>query len=483
MATGETAAGQDAFLYEQIEREVADMIASGALEPGDRVPSLRRMSRQSGVSLATVMQAYLQLERKGLLEARPKSGFYVRRRSRPEPALPRSAIAARAPRRVNFVDTVSAVFAAAVEPGVVSLAVADPSPELLPVKGLTRALTRVAHQSGEAGLQYCFQPGNDDFRRQIALRYAELGCAVSPDEVLVTAGATEALALALQCVAKPGDVIAVESPAYFLVLRLIEQLGMLALEIHTESEHGIDLESLEQALEREPVRAVVTVANFHNPLGSLMPDEKKRSLVELVTRHRVPLIDDDIYGDLSFGDVRPAPLRRFDRDGMVLTCASFSKTLAPGYRIGWLLPGRFGVEAGHWKQTMTGATHTLSQLAVAEYLRTGSYDRHLRRARRVYRQQVERTRYAIAEHFPDGTRVSRPSGGFVLWVELPRGIDSEVLFRRCLERGVSITPGPLFSPTGRFRNYIRVCCGLPWAQEVERALRAVGEEASSLLVG
>lgn len=471
----------DAFLYERVEAEVAEMIASGALVAGDRVPSLRRMCRQTGVSLATVMQAYLQLERKGLIEARPKSGFYVRRRRFAEPDLPRSSRVARAPRRIRFADTVGAVFAAAAEPGVVSLAVADPSPELLPVKGLTRALTRVAHQQGEIGLQYCFQPGNDDFRRQVSLRYAELGCAVAPDEVLVTVGATEALALALQSVAKRGDVIAVESPAYFLVLRLIEQLGMLALEIRTEPDHGIDLASLEQALAREPVRAVVTVANFHNPLGSLMPDDKKRALVELLARCQVPLIDDDIYGDLAFGDVRPTPLTRFDRDGMVLTCASFSKTLAPGYRIGWLLPGRFASAAAHWKQTMTGATHTLSQLAVAEYLRTGSYDRHLRKVRRVYRQQVERMRYAIAEHFPDGTRVSRPSGGFVLWVELPRGVDSETLFRRCLERGVSVTPGPLFSPTGKFRNYIRVCCGLPWTEEVERAVGTVGEQAGALL--
>lgn len=468
------------YLYEQVEAQVEGMIASGALVPGDRVPSLRRMSRQAGVSLATVSQAYIELERKGLVEARPKSGFYVRRRSVREPALPRSARPAREPRRVQCADALDSILAAAQEPGIVSLGVANPSPDLLPAKALTRALTRVAQRDRSAGLEYCFQPGAEDLRRQVALRYADLGCAVSPDDVLITTGATEALALALKSVAGPGDVVAVESPAYFLTLRLIEQLGMLALEIRTDPGTGIELGSLARALGRERVRAVVTVSDFHNPLGSLMPDAKKRALVEMLAQRQIPLVDDDVYGDLSFTDVRPTPVTRFDRDGLVLACSSFSKTLAPGYRVGWLLPGRYRERAAHWKQSMTGASPTLTQLALAEFLRAGNYDRHLRRIRRVYREQVERMRYAIAQRFPEGTRVSRPGGGFFLWVELPRGVDGEVLFRRCLERGVSVTPGTLFSPTREFRNYIRVCCGRPWTEEVERALDTVAAVARSL---
>jgi DNA-binding transcriptional MocR family regulator len=465
---------EEAFLYEQLEQRVRAMIEAGVLRPGERAPSLRRLSKQERVSLATAMQAYMALERKGYLESRPRSGFYVRTRPATAGVVPRPRKPRAMPQKVKLGDMVGTIFALNNQPGIVSLGIANPSPELLPVKGLVRATTQVANRHRLASLEYSLHLGAEELRRQIALRVAELGCAVSPDEVLVTTGATEALAVALHAVARPGDVIAVESPAYFLVLQLIERLGMFALEVQTDAAAGMRLEALEEALESVDVKAVIAVPNFHNPLGSLMPEENKRRLVELLAERGVALIEDDIYGDLAFEQRRPSIAKRYDRAGNVLTCSSFSKTLAPGYRVGWLLPGSYMDAARRCKQTMSSATASLPQLAIAEFLHNGNYDRFLRRVRSKYAEQVARMRAAVLEHFPEGTRVTNPKGGFVLWVELPRRVDGRALFQEALAHSVSFTPGVLFSPAGKFGNFIRLCAGLPWSEHIERAVERLG---------
>jgi len=470
----------DVFLYQRVERKVRGLIESGALGPGQRAPSLRGLSKREGVSLATAMQAYMALERKGYLESRPRSGFYVRARAPGAASVPRASRPRAAPCKVRLGDTVSTLFAVNQQPGIVSLGIANPSPELLPAKGLMRATAQVARRQRLSCLEYCLDLGAEELRRQIALRAAELGCAVAPDEVLVTNGCTEALAVALRSVARPGDVIAVESPAYFLVLQLIERLGMLAVEARTDPDTGLDPEALARTLDEVRVAAVVSTLNFHNPLGSLMLEAGKRRLVALLAGRGVPLIEDDIYGDLAYEPERPSLAKRHDRNGLVLTCSSFSKTLAPGYRVGWVLPGRFLDEARRAKRTASAATASLPQLAVAEFLRAGNYDRFLRRIRATYAEQVSRMRAAVLEHFPEGTRVSDPKGGFVLWVELPRAVDSRVLFERALARGVSTAPGVLFSPRGRFANFVRLSAGLPWSEAVEDAVRTVGALARAL---
>lgn len=474
----------DSYLYEQVEGLVRGMIDDGVLKTGERVPSIRAMSRKARVSMATVMQAYLALENKGYVESRPKSGFYVRPRRGPDASVPRKSNPRMQPRRVERQDLIDSILAVSHESSVVSLGIANPSSELLPVKGLTRALRQVASRYPLEAMQYCFERGGDsELRKQIALRGADFGCSISPRDVLTTVGATEALAVALNTVARPGDVIAVESPTYFHILQLIERLGMLALEVRTDPDTGMDLEALGQALDNVPVKAVMSVANFSNPLGSLMSDASKQRMVELLSERNIPLIEDDIYGDLYFGESRPRIAKCFDRAGLVLTCSSFSKTIAPGYRVGWLLPGKFADEASKWKLSMSGVSAALPQLAIAEFLRTGNYDRHLRRLRKAYRDQVEQMRYAIAAEFPEGTRITRPTGGFVLWVELPKQVDGTELFEKSLAEGVSVTPGVLFSSTAKFKNCIRVSCGMPWSERIESAVATVGRIARHLAAG
>jgi DNA-binding transcriptional MocR family regulator len=221
------------------------------------------------------------------------------------------------------------------------------------------------------------------------------------------------------------------------------------------------------------------VANFHNPVGSLMPDAGKQRLVAMLAERGIPLIEDDIFGDLHFGETRPRIAKCFDRDGLVLTCSSFSKTLAPGYRIGWVIPGRFAAAVLKIKRSM-GFSATPTQLAVAEFLRSGGYDRHLRRLRAAYRDQVQRMRDHIAQVFPAGTRITRPQGGFVLWVELPPGVDSMELFEQALAAGVSIAPGTLFSPTQKYRRFIRLNAGMVWSDPLRAAVDTLGRLVHAL---
>ncbi len=462
------------FLYDQVADLIIDMIQAGTLPTGSRAPSLRALGRQLNVSVATVMQAYEKLETLGYLQARSKSGFYVEAmHSSQLPAL-RWSRQAVSPHKVQLGKHMNEILASARAKGVMPLGIANPAIELLPCKALTRALRRVS--AGNSSHTLCYAPiqGEGVLRSTIARRAISRGMQLSVDDVLVTTGATEALSLCLRAVAQPGDVIAVESPAYFSVLQLIESLGMLALEIGTHPRHGLTPDSLERVIARQTISAVVSVATFNNPTGSLVPAEAKRDIVELLAQHQIPLIEDDIYGDLHYAEQRPPTYKSFDLDSTVICCSSFSKTIAPGYRIGWLIAHQQMRELLDLKLISSSATPSLTQLAIADFLNNSRYDRHLNRMRRACHNQTSRMRQAILEYFPEGTRVSEPSGGYVLWVQLPRVIDTHRVYRDAIAVGISITPGALFSSSGKFRNFMRLCAGMPWSDEIQQAIARLG---------
>jgi DNA-binding transcriptional MocR family regulator len=289
------------------------------------------------------------------------------------------------------------------------------------------------------------------------------------------------LALSLQTVTRRGDIVAVESPTYFSVLRLIERMGLLAVEIDSDPETGLCLDALESAIDTMDIKAVVGVLNFSNPVGSLMPADAKRRLVGMLDDAGIPLIEDDIYGDLYFGEQRPPVARCFDPNGRVLTCSSFSKSIAPGYRIGWVISDRYRDEIIEWKQATSSAMCSLPQIAMADYLRSGEYERHLVRLRSAYRVQVDKMRFMLARHLPAGTRISNPQGGFVLWIELPRGTDALELLQRAMAENISLTPGMMFSATRKYRNFIRINCGHPWDQRIEGAVVRLGELVAAVI--
>jgi len=471
----------DSFKYDQVSRYITDLIEKGDLKPGDKAPSLRKLSKELGVSISTISQSYLSLEDQGVLKAKPQSGFFINAMVNQINDIPKLASTPGQPKKVRFGDLFEEIFAIAGNPRIIPFGEAKPSMDFMPVKSLTRTTRSIISRYPEKCMDYIFPPGNRKLREQIAQQYANISTRVSPDDIIITSGATEALSLSLQTVAKRGDIIAVESPTYFAVLRLIEKMGMLALEIDTDPQTGMVLEALEEAFDTMDIKAVLASPNFSNPLGCLMPEENKRALVNMLAERDVPLIEDDVYGSVYFGDKRPRAAKSYDLNNLVLSCSSFSKSLAPGYRIGWVLAGRYKKKVVELKQATFSATSSINQLALAEFLSSGQYDRHLVRFRMNMHDQVEKGRYMIAKSFPEGTCISNPQGGNVLWVEMPRGCNSIDIFNRSLQKNIGVTPGILFSATRRFKNYLRINCGFPWTETNQSAIETLGTIVSESL--
>lgn len=467
------------LLYEQLAEELARAIRSGTLRAGDRMPSVRGLARQRKVSVATVLEAYVQLENDGLTEVRPRSGHFVKARPMTPVAEPRAARLNLTPATVSVTPGVRALMQSMRDPAVVPLGAAQVAPSLLPIRALNRKLAAIAREVQDAGASYGDTTGVPTLRRQLSKRSVAWGLSLHESEFVVTIGAMEAIHLALRAVAKAGDAVAVESPTYFGILQAIEQLGMRAIEVPAQSRTGLDLDALEQVLRQGTVKAVLASPNVSNPLGAVMPDDRKERLVKLCARFEVPLIEDDVYGDLAFDD-RPRPAAHWDRDGRVLLVGSISKTLAPGYRIGWIAPGRYQERIERLKYALTVSTPSILQMAVAEFLGSGGYDRHVRRLRSQLHAQVDRTRAAVAQAFPEGTRISSPAGGFVLWLELPPNVDSYALQAAALAERISIAPGPIFSPRERYSSCVRLSCGFPWSERHEKAIKTLGRLTAEL---
>jgi DNA-binding transcriptional MocR family regulator len=464
------------MLYQKVADEIGALISAGTLRAGERVPSVRRLSRQQGVSVSTVLQAYQRLEDIGLIEARPQSGYYVRRR-RAEVEEPE---ASRPPRRVLTVEVnalADAMLAHTNDPAFVAFGSGCPSPELFPLERIRRVVSSVARRDRHALGRYGLPPGSERLRRAVARRALEWGCRIDYRELVTTSGCMEAINLCLRALTRPGDLVALESPTYFGFLQILQGLGLRALEIPTHPRTGISLEALELALHEHPVKAVLVMTNVSNPIGATMSDAAKKRLVELLAARNVPLVEDHIYADLYFGASPPKAAKAYDRSGNVMLCGSFSKTLSPGLKAGWIVPGRWGDAIRILKFVASGGQTELVELAVAELIESGGYERTLRGLRRRFEEQVDAARGVIAESFPRGTRVTRPSGAFILWVELPKGCDSVALFEALVERGITIGPGPMFSASQRYRNCMRLSVGSTWSPRHEQALREVGRLA------
>lgn len=468
-------------LYVELARSLEQLIDQGTLRPGHRLPSVRRMSLQRDVSISTVLQAYTLLENRGSIEARPQSGYYVRPRLANAALEPRMAKPMAKPSHVGVNDLTAEVIMLATDPSYVPFGAACPHHSLFPTKKLARTLAAVGRNDPALLGRYAMNWAFDPLTREIARRYLQAGCPISHDELIVTIGCTEALNLSLRAVTKPGDTVAVETPTYFGFLETLQALNLKVVEIPTASRTGICLEATRAALAHNNVKALMVMPSYSNPLGSCMPDENKEKLYQILTEFDVPAIEDDIYGDLHFGDRRPKPLKAWDTDGRVLLCSSFGKTLAPSLRVGWCAPGRYLERVRRLKFTNTLGTPVVLQKTVSDFLRNGGYDHHLRSIRRAYHSQLHLFSQAILRHFPAGTRLSRPEGSFVLWIELPPGVDTLQLYRAALKHRITTAPGALFSVKDRYKNCLRMNCGLPWSDTVATSLQTLGDLAKQQL--
>ena len=477
---GESGCGKRFHLYEEVAERIGGMIEQGAFRAGERIPSVRALSRRFGVGVGTVMGAYRLLEDRGIIRARPQSGYYVNARPAaisPEPETTRETMR---PARVGGREISLGILHASGLPGLAPLGAAVPNPELLPADRLNRMLAGVLRRRSGLGVAYDETAGCEALRVQIARRSLDMGCSLSPEEIITTAGCIEAVSLALRVTCRPGDIVAVESPTYYNFLLLLKELDLQVLEIPCSPVDGVSLDALRHALEHHRIAACLFNTNFNNPIGSLMPEEHKRELAALLERYDTPLIEDDLNGDLPLACERPKTVKAFDRKGLVLLCSSYSKTLAPGYRVGWIAPGRYFNAVEQLKRIVNISTSIPPQLAVAEFLADGGYDRHLRKVRRAYASRMAGLSGAVINYFPEGTRISSPAGGFVLWVELPPGCEAFTLYERAMEHSISIAPGPIFSAGGKYAACIRLNAAF-WSPKIEGAVERLGKLAAETL--
>ena len=467
------------LLYQRIAQQLAEDIRRGVYRPGERVPSVRKMSRQLSVSHATVLQAYANLEDQGMIRARPQSGFYVHQT--PVLTAPTPDIAqVERPKLVTRSSIINQVLSESRREGLIPLGAAVPHVDYLPVRALHQQLAKVTRFHSPRAFSYMFSPGYEPLRRQVAIRMRDAGVVVDSSEIVITHGCVDALQMSLRVLTKPGDLIAAESPTYYGLLQLADLLGLKVIEIPSDPDTGMSLEALQLAAGQWPIKALVLTARLSNPLGVSMPDHRQKQLLSLAARFDIQIVEDDIYGELMFDQGQYKALKSNDRDGRVIYCSSFSKTLSPGVRIGWVIAGRHQAEIERLQTFSTHSACSVTQMGVAAYLENGGYDRHLRAIRQEYRKNLSAFQLAVQRYFPEGTQMTRPKGNFILWVSLPVRVNTQDLHVRALERGISIAPGLIFSNTEQFNHCIRLNCGLPCNNETERALRTLGQLASEL---
>lgn len=470
------------YYYLRLANDLERKIRSGNFKAGEKLPSIRNLREQTGRSISTIYQAYNELEDRGIVEVREKSGFYVKPlldKVLPRPVREQGIIR---PHMVT-INTHSTMLQQYINnPHMLPMGTAVPSPELLPLKQLAREVRNAADGYMTGGMiGYGHPTGIASLRSELAKRSVGHFSREKGEEIIVTNGCMDAIDLCLRAVAREGDVILIESPTFLCYLQLIEDLNMRALEIPVDPDTGFDLEQLERALVEHDVRAALVNANFHNPLGYVMSNTAKRQLVEIITGRGIPVIEDDIYGDLYFSETRPVPLKSFDQDGLVLYCSSFTKSLAPDLRVGWTIPGRFKEKVKRLKFNSNVVSPQLNQLVVSRFLASGAYDRHLRKMRNSLKKNCANMMLGVARHFPPGTRMSAPKGGICLWLELDKRVDCLQLFERAGQENIAIVPGNLCSVTDRYRHCLRINYGYPWNERLEAGVKTLGHMVYELI--
>lgn len=464
------------FLYRHLVDDIEQKIMNGVYQPGEKLPSIRKLHKQSNLSISTIYHAYVELETMGLVLARPKSGYFVNPVALQKLKIPKFQKISYPPKKVKLSSMINSVISAISNPHLIPLGSTVTDSALLPFKHFSRILKDISHKELKFMISYSLSEGFPELRRQIALRTVGVIEGIQPEDVIITNGCMEAVALSLLAVTEPGDTVAIESPTNFGFLQLLQELGLLAVEIPTDPQHGVDLNELDRILAQNPIKACLFVPNFHNPLGALMPAANKRRLVDLLGAYEVPVIEDDVSSELYFGKQHPAPMKAFDEHDLVITCSSFSKTMAPGLRIGWVVPGeRFKEKIQNLKAAISVTSSTLDQYLVSEYLASGAYERHLRKLRNSLKKQIVLTAFTIQKHFPPQTRLAVPSGGTLLWVQLPPDVDGLRIYQQALDHNIAIIPGVVCSNSRQFANFIQISCGSPFTEEIEGGIELLGK--------
>ncbi|MEJ6077927.1 PLP-dependent aminotransferase family protein [Vibrio sp. 1-Bac 57] len=460
-------------LYDKVAKGLRENIHNGLFVAGDKLPSIRQLVAEHSVSISTVQQAYHQLEMENLIEARPKSGYFVA--YKPIAAtLPVTSRPAQRPIEVSQWQQVLEVLLAKENVSTVQLQHAMPDMTVPSLAPLLKKMTSLMRHQASLSLPYGNIEGSLVLREQIVKLATYSGCALHPDDLVITSGCQEGLSVCLRSVTEPGDIVAVESPSFYGSMQAIKTANLKAIEIPTNAESGLSLEALELALEQWPIKSILVTPTCNNPMGYSMPEAAKKRLYQLAQSYDITIIEDDIYGDISYQSPRPKSIKSFDEDGRVLLCSSFSKTVAPGIRVGWIAPGRYRDKVTHVKYVSSSMCPTLPQLAIADFIKGGGYERHTRKVRLLYKQGRDHLIQCIKQHFPSDTRISYPEGGYILWVELNKRYDAVKLSTQCKQGSVRIAPGILFSATGKYRHCMRLNFSEKTELEREQGIKQLG---------
>ncbi|MDF2382001.1 PLP-dependent aminotransferase family protein [Nostoc ellipsosporum NOK] len=465
------------FTYVKIAGVIEQQIMSTLLRTGDKLPSLRTVCKEYGVSQNTALSAYFHLERKMLIETRPKSGYYVKYSRTRMPSIPAATSPSGIASYGDIERLVSRVYQNLGEEAGLQLSLGTPANELLPIAKLNKGLLLATRQLKGSGVAYDKAEGNERLRRQIARRAFAIECDLNSDDIITTSGCLNAISYCLMALTEKGDTVAMESPVSFGMLQLAQSLGLKILELPTHPQTGIDLNALEDALKNKQVKIFLLISNFGNPLGSCMPDEAKKTAVQLAEKYNVPLIENDLNGDVHFDQHRPRSCKTYDTSGIVLWCGSISKTLAPGYRVGWVAPGKFKEKVLRMKLYHAISSTSITQEVIAGFLESGRYENHLRKLRHILHGNLLNYSRAVADYFPEGTMASRPQGGFVLWIALPDKINTMDLYEKTIVRKISFAPGRIFTLQDQYHHCMRLNYGLVWDDKLDAQLKLLGQLA------
>ncbi|MDK9738972.1 PLP-dependent aminotransferase family protein [Vibrio sp. D404a] len=461
--------------YEELAKDIRTQIANNTWRSGEKIPSVRMSCRNYKVSNSTVLQAYQLLESEGWIIAKPQSGYFVAPKIETLVTLPEASEPKRAinDRLFDFLTSSSAE-------GVVPFGSAFPDPDLFPLPVLTRNLASAGRKMTGASVINNLPPGSESLRRQIAQRYLQQGIAVSHQDIVITSGAMEALNLSLQTVTKPGDTVVIEAPAFYGALQAVERLGLNAIEVEVCPKQGLNIEAFRQVLNDHDVKACWLMTTFQNPTGTCLSEQSKQEVTSIAREYQTLIIEDDVYADLYYEGEKPKPLKAYDTDDSVLLCGSYSKSLCPGYRVGWVVNARYHNQIQKQQLLSTLSSSAPVQLGVAHFLTHESYDNHLRKLRKHLQARKQGFIDAIREHFPTSIELEEPQGGYFIWVRFPESFDSHKLYKLAMEQGISIASGDLFSDSQQVSHAIRLNFSHEFTPERESALKTVGKLAHQL---
>lgn len=456
--------------YQELAEKIKLQIRNETWRAGEKIPSIRMASRNYSVGAASVLQAYQLLESQGWLTAKPQSGYFV------------TSLLERQQQLCNHQDESKPEFDDDLyhylsdnRSAAIGFGSALPDPDLFPFSVLNRHLASAGRQFTPSDVLQDMPPGNEQLRRMIAQRYLSHGINVSHNDIVITSGAMEALNLSMSVVTKPDDTVILESPTFYGAIQAAQRNRLNALSIDVDPVHGIDLEELEKKIDHSRPKAMWVMPNFHNPTGICLSDETKCELVNLANQYDFYLIEDDVYAELHFDDIKPKPLKFWDSNDRVLLCGSFSKSLCPGFRIGWVVNRALSEQIQKQQLISTLSGSSPIQQGLVHYLKYEGIDNHLRKLRKTLKERQIQYLDFITRCFPSECRVHAPSGGYFVWIELPVQLDAREIYRQLLLQGVSIAYGDLFDGNYGHSNCLRLNVSLDWSADVEAGLTRLSE--------